>query len=157
MFDSKVGPTNDDFVHRTLSNRSNWTEEIVAGLMDRAHVAPKPSLDTCRKMAIKFLWILKRSKSGWIPTRSCVDLTTTGAALTREEERMTLDEVREMWDVEPVQTTKRKRHFKTCPGCGHRFLARRANQTACSTRCRNRAYRLALGRRVRYKPGFVNS
>lgn len=154
MINSKVGP---DFVYNTLSDKKNWTEDIVAGLVARAFVAPKPSLDTCRKMAIKFLWILKRSKTGWLPKLSCVDLTTTGAALTRKEEQMTLDEVREKWDVEPVRTTKRKRHFKSCPGCGHRFLAKRGNQTACSVRCRNRAYRLKRGLPVRYKLGFLNS
>jgi hypothetical protein len=140
----------NDFVFRTLSDRANWTEDIVAGLMEKAHVAPNPSTDTCRKMAIKFLWMLnnsvKKNPEGknWIPTRSCVDLTTTGASLTKEEESMSLDEVRELWSMEEAsakKTRRTKRHFVNCLGCGKRFLAKRANNTTCSPRCRQRAAR----------------
>jgi hypothetical protein len=33
------------------------------------------------------------------------------------------------------------RHFVTCIGCSRRFLAKRADATACSPRCRQRAAR----------------
>lgn len=157
MLDSNAGPENNDFVYRTLADRSNWTEDIVAGLMSRAHVTPNPSLDHCRKMAIKFLWLLKCSRSGWIPTRSCVDLTTTGAALTPEEELLSVEEVREMWSPDGTRRAKRQRHFKTCVGCGRRFLAKHGNMIACSRRCRNRAHRLRHGLPVRYRPGACNA
>jgi len=91
-----------------------------------------------RKMACKFLWIMKRSKSRWVPTRSCIDLTTLGAALTPEEERMPLDEMRELWSTEQVRTQKERRvarHFKNCKQCGKRFLAKRTNQEFHAKKC----------------------
>lgn len=33
------------------------------------------------------------------------------------------------------------RHFVTCAGCGHRFLAKRADNSTCSARCRARVSR----------------
>ncbi len=130
----------NDFVFRLLSQKSNWTEDIVTGLMDKAHVHPKQSLDVCRKMACKFLWILKRSRTLWVPTQSCVDLTTTGAGLTNDEREMSVDDVRQMWAIEPVKIRKSRqvrRHFKNCgyEPCGKRYLAVRANQITCSRRC----------------------
>jgi hypothetical protein len=134
----------NDFVFRTLFDRANWTEDIVTGLMSRAHVAPPASEMRCRKMAVKFLWILnnsvKKNPEGknWIPTQSCVDLTTTGASLTKEEEAMSLEEVRELWALEKTsakRTRRVRRHFKGCKHCGKRFLAKRANQDFCAKRC----------------------
>lgn len=142
----------NDFVFHILSDRANWTEDVVTGLMEKAHIAPKPAMEVCRKMAIKFLWLLnnsvKRNPEGknWIPTHSCVDLTTTGASLTKDEEAMSVDEVRELWAVEEAsakKTRRTKRHFVNCLGCGKRFLAKRANNTTCSSRCRQRAARRA--------------
>ena len=62
MFDPAVlsADEKNDFVFRLLSNKSNWTEDIVTGLMEKAHVSPKQPLNVCRKMACKFLWMLKR-------------------------------------------------------------------------------------------------
>jgi hypothetical protein len=37
---------------------------------------------------------------------------------------------------------KTPRTFKVCSGCGRRFLARRANNTTCSDRCRKRVTRI---------------
>jgi len=37
--------------------------------------------------------------------------------------------------------TRRSRHFTDCPGCGRKFLARRANNSTCSARCRQKACR----------------
>jgi hypothetical protein len=154
----------NDFVHRTLSDQSNWTEDVVAGLMEQAIVAPNPITgtgspwcsrpataeerqafhDMCRKMACKFIWLLNRSlrlnKPGenWIPTQSCVDLTTTGAALTREEEVLPIETMREMWAADtakPRKTRNVARHFKRCKQCGVRFLATRANQEFHSPKC----------------------
>lgn len=134
----------NDFVFRLLSNKSNWTEDIVTGLMEKAHVSSKQPLDVCRKMACKFLWMLKRSRTRWVPTQSCVDLTTTGAALTTDEREMSVDEVRQAWATEAAKIRKSRRvarHFKNCKygPCGKRFLATRANQEFCNnTRCSRR-------------------
>lgn len=142
----------NDFVFRTLSDPANRTEEIVAGLIAKAHVYPHryengqivPHVVTpeqrlnYRKMACKFLWIMKRSKSRWVPTQSCIDLTTLGAALTPEEAQLSLDEVRELWTAEQVRTQKARRvarHFKNCKQCGQRFLAKRANQEFHAKKC----------------------
>ena len=122
----------------SASSRSNQTEEIIAGLMERAHIAPKASPEKCRKMACKFLWILKRSTTGWIPTRSCLDLTTLGAALTPDEEKLSVAEVREIWSTDAIKARKARstpRHFKTCKQCGVRFLASRSNQEFHTKRC----------------------
>src|ERR1700691_5441881 len=156
----------NDFVFQSLSDVKNHTEEIISGLMKKAIIAPNPFAsvgspwcsrpaaleekqafgDKCCKMAIKFLWILKRSKTRWMPPQSCVDLTTTGAALTRDEEAMSVDEVREMWAADQVKIRKARRvrrHFVNCLGCDKRFLAKRANNLTCSPRCRQRATRRA--------------
>jgi hypothetical protein len=141
----------NDFVFRTLFDRKNWTEDVVAGLMSRAHVAP-PAIETkCRKMAIKFLWLLnhsvKKNPEGknWIPTHSCVDLTTTGASLTREEEAMSLEEVRESWAVEKAsakRTRRVRRHFKNCLQCGKRFLPKRRDAEFHNEKCQQRYRRV---------------
>jgi hypothetical protein len=148
----------NDFVFRTLSDVNNQNEAVIAGLMEQAIVAPNPLTgtgspwcsrpatpeekqafhDMCLKMAIKFLWILKHSKSRWIPTQSCIDLTTTGATLTRDEREMSVDEVRELWSADQVKIRKARRtrrHFKNCKQCGKRFLAKRANQEFCVKKC----------------------
>jgi hypothetical protein len=167
----------NDFVYRLLSDRCNQTEDVVSGLMEKAIVAPNPIADIgspwcsrpatleekqafrdmCRKMAIKFLWILKRSKSGWIPRQSCVDLTTTGAALTRDEQFMSVAEVREKWLIESPRRAVQREHAPRCPprrfknckysSCEKRFLARRSNQEFCNSRCARR-YAKAKGRMV---------
>jgi hypothetical protein len=156
----------NDLVFRTLSDSSNRTENIVAGLMEKAIVAPNPITgigspwcsrpatpeekqtfrDMCRKMALKFLWLLWNSErirgkgNGWVPTLSCVDLTTTGAALTADETAMSVEEVRELWAFDPG-TVRRKsshktvRHFKKCRQCGKKFLAKRANQEFDAKKC----------------------
>jgi len=148
----------NDFVFRTLSDVNNQNEAVIAGVMEQAIVAPNPITgtgspwsnrpatpeekqsfsDMCLKMAIKFLWILKRSRSRWIPTQSCVDLTTTGAALTRDEQAMSVDEIRELWTTDQVKIRKTRhtrRHFKKCKQCDKRFLAKRANQEFCTKKC----------------------
>ena len=144
-----------DFVFTLLSDESNWTEDILTGLMEQAIVAGRKDPATCRKMAIKFRWILynskriraKRGERPWIPTQSCVDLTTTGAALTVDEALMTVDEVRQLW-VPPASGKVRKkrqvvRHFVNCLGCGRRFKQKRSDNTTCSPKCRARAMRRA--------------
>ena len=163
--------TQNDFVYRTLSDHANRTEDIVTALMEKAIIAPNPLTemgstpqekacfrDMCRKMACKFLWILwnservakKKGRKPWIPTKSCVDLTTTGAALTRDEAVMSVEEVRYKWATEPESTSKTKktckasRHFVICLGCGKRFLAKRKNNTTCGAKCQRRAYRTAI-------------
>lgn len=173
MFDTAQLSTEEknDFVFRTLSEKSNRTEDVVASLIEKAIVAPNPITemgspwcsgrsrhatsdeinafrDMCRKMACKFLWILNRSRSQWVPTQSCVDLTTTGAALTNDEVAMSVDEVREMWATEPVKVRKPRRvrrHFQKCKyePCGKRFLAARQGQEFCAGyRCSRRYARL---------------
>jgi len=137
----------NDFVFQSLSDVKNHAEEIISGLMKKAIIAPNPFAgvgspwcsrpaaleekqafgDKCCKMAIKFLWILKRSK-------------------TRDEEAMSVDEVREMWAADQVKIRKARhvrRHFVKCLGCDKRFLAKRANNLTCSPRCRQRATRRA--------------
>ena len=37
--------------------------------------------------------------------------------------------------------TRRARHYADCLGCGRKFLARRANNTTCSSKCRQKACR----------------
>lgn len=149
----------NDFVLKILSDKTNWSEDIVARLMQKAHVSPTPDEETCRKLACKCLWILWNSERirgkgrGWIPTQSCVDLTTTGAALTSDEKAMSLEEVREKWFADEngaanhpghIRTKTSRhvpRHFKDCLGCGKKFLAKRTNNSVCSSRCQQRAYR----------------
>jgi hypothetical protein len=160
--------TQNDFVYRLLSDHANRTEDIVAELMEKAIIAPNPLTemgstpqekasfrDMSRKMACKFLWILWNServaanhgRKPWVPTKSCVDLTTTGASLTRDEQAMSADEVRQMWmtDRDLVirgrKTKRTPRRFVNCLGCDKRFLAKRKNNTTCSPRCQRRALR----------------
>ena len=168
MFDPTKLTTDEkhDFVFQTLSDASNRTEDVVAGLMEKAIVAPNPLTgigspwcsrpatpeekqtfrDKCRKMAVKFLWLLQNSErirgkgNGWVPTQSCVDLTTTGAALTADEQLMSVEEVRELWVFDRCsirrKTNRRTvRHFKSCKQCGKKFLAKRSNQEFDSRRC----------------------
>jgi predicted Zn-ribbon and HTH transcriptional regulator len=136
----------DDFVFRTLSDKSNWTEDIVTRLMEAAHIAPKQTAESCRKMAVKFIYLLRRSKSKWIPTRSCIDLTTLGAALNADEEKLPLDDVRTMWNTDAARTKQKRtvpRHFKACKYCGARFLAKRVDQEFHTPKCKlrwNRAH-----------------
>ena len=86
-----------DFVFRTLSDPNNRTEDIVAGLMEKAIIAPNPLTgigspwcshvaaeekqtfrDMCRKMAVKFLWILWNSErirgkgNGWVRRKAAL-------------------------------------------------------------------------------------
>jgi hypothetical protein len=143
----EVKQTQDDFVFRTLSDVNNQTEDVVTQMMMKAHIKPTPSEEVCRKMAIKFLWILwnsrqkaaKHGQTSWIPTQSCVDLTTTGASLTREETQLSVDEMRELWatgcDRQPGKARKVSRHFKNCKQCSKRFLAKRANQEFHAKSC----------------------
>lgn len=49
------------------------------------------------------------------------------------------DALREEESADSVRTP---RTFKMCPGCGRRFLARRANNLTCSDRCRKRVTRM---------------
>ncbi len=174
----------NDFVYKTLADVINRTEDTVSDLMERAIIAPNPITgigspwcsrpateeekrafrDNCRKMAIKFLWILwnservapKHGRKAWIPTQSCVDLSTMGAALIGKpkhknkqgemvpatgEYAMTVDEVRIMWAIDEdakVKSKRKSRKFKSCLGCGRRFLAKRGNNLTCSARCRQR-------------------
>jgi hypothetical protein len=121
-FDTLRAPDKDDDVFETLSNPAKRTEDIAAGLIEKAQVFPhryEPGKDgepgqivphvvteeekiRFRKMACKLLWFIwtseqKRKKKGggcWIPTRSCVDLHTLGASLTPDEELMTPEEIR---------------------------------------------------------------
>lgn len=167
---SKTEPNNCHAIRALLlSDKSNRTEDVLTGLMKRAIVAPnaltetgspwcggrsrhatpeerQPFSDMCRKMAIKFLWVLWNSErirgkgNGWAPTQSCVDLTTTGASLTREEEHMSVEEVRQLWSTEDTliraKTSRRTvRHFKNCKQCDRRFLAKRTNQEFCAKKC----------------------
>src|ERR1700730_8583835 len=45
-------------------------------------------------------------------------------------------------DSHPQETkTRRSRHYADCLGCGRKFLARRANNTTCSDKCRQKASR----------------
>lgn len=156
-----IADEKNDYVFKLLSDESNWTENILTDLMRKSLIPPVviPEKDEqghrstlFAKMAVKFLWMLHnskriRAKSGqepWIPTQSCVDLTTLGAALTREEERLSLDDMRTKWSVQDIniRTGKRTpRHFINCLGCDKRFLAKRANNLTCSPRCRLKAYR----------------
>ena len=129
-----------------MSDKSNWTEDIVTRLMEAAHIAPKQTAESCRKMAVKFIYLRRRSKSKWIPTRSCIDLTTLGAALNADEEKLPLDDVRTMWNTDAARTKQKRtvpRHFKACKYCGARFLAKRVDQEFHTPKCKlrwNRAH-----------------
>lgn len=49
---------------------------------------------------------------------------------------------RDCRDSRPQQSkARRERHYADCLGCGRKFLARRANNTTCSDKCRQKASR----------------
>jgi hypothetical protein len=49
---------------------------------------------------------------------------------------------RDCRDSRPQENkTRRARHYADCLGCGRKFLARRANNTTCSAKCRQTACR----------------
>jgi hypothetical protein len=49
---------------------------------------------------------------------------------------------RDCRDNRPQESkARRARHYADCLGCGRKFLARRANNTTCSARCRQKACR----------------
>ncbi len=51
---------------------------------------------------------------------------------------------RDCRDSRPQESkTRRTRHYTDCLGCGRKFLARRANHTSCSARCRQKVCRRA--------------
>jgi hypothetical protein len=113
-----------DSVFETLSNPLQRREDIAAALIEKAQIHPcrytierelieareiVPHVVTPKekihylKMACKLLWIMRRSEEGrekrakmggWVPTRSCVDLHTSGTSPTPDEEIMPLDEFR---------------------------------------------------------------
>jgi hypothetical protein len=141
-----VADERNDYIFKLLSDTANQTEPVIIKLLEQSYIATRPSQDTLRKMAAKFLWLMHNSErirgkgNGWVPTQSCVDLTTTGAALTPDEEEMSVDEVRELWafdsgTVRRKSSRKAVRHFKNCRQCGKRFLAKRANQEFDTKKC----------------------
>ncbi len=124
-FDTLRPPDKDDAVFETLSDPSKRTEEIAARLIEKAQVHACRYIDgqivehevtpeertRYHKMACKLLWIIstserkRKNKGGgcWVPTRSCVDLHTLGAALTPDEELMSLEDVRERYAPEQAR------------------------------------------------------
>jgi hypothetical protein len=141
-----VADERNDYVFNLLSDAANHTEPVIMRLLEQSYIATRPSQNTLQKMAMKFLWILWNSErirgkgKGWVPTQSCVDLTTTGAQLTIDEDAMSVDEVRELWAfdsgaVRRKSSRKTLRHFKNCRQCGKRFLAKRASQEFDGKKC----------------------
>jgi hypothetical protein len=150
-----VADEQNDYVFNLLSDAANHTEPVIMKLLEQSYIAAHPSQETLQKMAVKFIWLMNNSKrvapkhnrKPWIPTQSCVDLTTTGAELTADEEAMSVEDVRELWatDVDKIRTKKTRhvrRHFMKCKQCDKRFLAKRINQEFHDNKCSRRYARI---------------
>jgi hypothetical protein len=122
----------DSLVYRVLSSESYRTLEIVERFMLAALVGQTVSSDISRRSQNILDRIAKYGESA-IPKDELdlvawSDLAVSGSAVKRAG-----------------KTTPRQ--FKKCLGCERKFLAKRANNLTCSTRCRARVSRVSqIGR-----------
>jgi hypothetical protein len=130
----KPEPTN--LIELTLADPTKRTEAVIMRLLNAAIVAPKRSEEYLRKNARKLLAYIARHGEIGIPKDECELIFLS--ELTADEEEM------DAADIEiPEASGRRKRkrttrQFRSCEGCGKRFLARRANQRFHDRNCQDR-------------------
>jgi hypothetical protein len=118
----------ESLVYRVLQTAKHRTVEIVERFLDAAIIAGDKS--NLRWRAQNILDRIARHGEGAIPRNefdlvcwSDLQVTTGMQAKAKSRYR------------------SKPRVFRVCLGCEHRFLAKRANNSTCSSRCQRRVHR----------------
>ena len=120
-------PGTESLIYRLMQTPEYRTEEIVSRLLDAALLSPRQTSEELHRRAENILARINLYGASAIPKNeadlvSWSDLSVVG--------------------VKVRSTERTPRKFKECLGCGRRFLAKRANNTTCSPKCRLRASRM---------------